>query len=397
MRFNVKAMRGGEGITALALDAVNETDAMRQAESQGYTVLAVGARGSFTLFGRGRSSSHFPLVLFSHELLSLLEAGLPLVEAVETLAEKEHRPEVKRAITQVIEHLYEGKTLSQALEYFPQAFPTLYVATVRAAERTGDLPEALQRFIAYQTQLDTVKKKLVSASIYPVLLVGVGGLVTIFLLGYVVPKFSRIFEDMGGDIPFLSRLLIQWGVFMEAHALQIGIAALALAAALVYLVRLPEARRWAGRKLWSIPAIGERMRVYQLARFYRTVGMLLNGGIPVVTALEMVEGLLHTTLQGLLRSASLEIREGKPMSQAMEAHRLTTPVSLRMLRVGERTGRMGEMMERVASFYDEEMARWVDWFTRLFEPILMAFIGVIIGGIVVLMYMPIFELAGSIK
>jgi general secretion pathway protein F len=395
MHFNVKAMRAGEGITALALEAANETDATRQAEAQGYTVLAVGARTGIAWFARARG--HFPLVLFSHELLALLDAGLPLVEAVETLAEKEHRPEVKRAITQIIEHLYEGKTLSQALEYFPQSFPALYVATVRAAERTGDLQEALQRYIAYQTQLDTVKKKLVSASIYPVLLVGVGGLVTLFLMGYVVPKFSHIFEDIGGDIPLLSRLLIKWGVFMEANAPQIGIVVLALLAALVYLARLPETRRWVGQKLWSIPAIGERMRVYQLARFYRTVGMLLNGGIPVVTALEMVEGLLHTTLRGLLRRAALDIREGKPMSQAMEANHLTTPVSLRMLRVGERTGRMGEMMERVAAFYDEEMARWVDWFTRLFEPILMALIGVIIGGIVVLMYMPIFELAGSIQ
>lgn len=395
MRFTIKAMRAGEGITALALDATNEIDATRQAESQGYTVLAVGARRGFR--GFRRAAGHFPLVLFSHELLALLDAGLPLVEAVETLAEKEHRPEVKRAITQVIEHLYEGKTLSQALEYFPQAFPALYVATVRAAERTGDLQEALQRYIAYQTQIETVKKKLVSALIYPVLLLGVGGLVTMFLLVYVVPKFSRLFENVGGDIPLLSRLLIQWGVLMEAHALNLGIAALVLLVSLVYLARLPQTRVWVGLKLWSVPAIGERMRVYQLARFYRTVGMLLNGGIPVVTALEMVEGLLHTTLRGLLRAATLEIREGKPMSQAMETNHLTTPVSLRMLRVGERTGRMGEMMERVAAFYDEEMARWVDRFTRLFEPILMLFIGVIIGGIVVLMYLPIFELAGSIQ
>jgi len=395
MKFNVKAMRAGEGLTALALDASNEIDAARQAEAQGYTVLAVSTRKGLARLARSNSS--FPLVLFSHELLALLNAGLPLVEAVETLAEKEHRPEVKRVIEQVIGQLFEGKTLSQALEQFPATFPALYVSTVRAAERTGDLSEALTRYIAYQTQLDSVKKKLLSASIYPVLLLSVGGLVTLFLLGYVVPKFSRIFEDIGGDIPLLSKLLIQWGVFMEAHVMQMGIGTLAVLGLVIYLARLPETRRWVGRTLWGIPAIGERMRVYQLARFYRTVGMLLNGGIPVVTALEMVEGLLHPTLRGLLHRAAGEIREGKPISQAMETHHLTTPVSLRMLRVGERTGRMGEMMERIAGFYDEEMARWVDWFTRLFEPILMALIGVIIGGIVVLMYMPIFELAGSIQ
>jgi general secretion pathway protein F len=395
MRFSVKAMRIGEGLTALTFDAANKIDAIRQAEVQGYKVLTVVAHRSLVPFSQ--NNAHFPLVLFSQELLALLDAGLPLVEAIETLAEKESRSEVKRSITQLIALLYEGKTLSQALEQFPQFFPTLYIATVYAAERTGNLSEALTRYIAYQTQLDIVKKKLISALIYPVLLVSVGGMVMLFLMGYVVPKFSRIFDDIGGHVPLLSQLLIRWGVFMEGHALQISVWALIMLALSIYLARLPSTRRWVGLRLWSIPALGERMRVYQLARFYRTVGMLLKGGIPMVTALDMVKDLLHPTLQGLLQRAANEIREGKPTSQAMEAHYLTTPVSLRMLRVGERTGGMGEMMERVAGFYDEEMARWVDWFTRLFEPILMAVIGVIIGGIVVLMYMPIFDLAGSIQ
>jgi general secretion pathway protein F len=152
-----------------------------------------------------------------------------------------------------------------------------------------------------------------------------------------------------------------------------------------------------GNKLWQVPAVGERMRLYQLARFYRTLGMLLTAGMPAVVALDMASGLLTPALRDNLRQAAQWVREGRSMSEAMEEHHLTTPVALRMLRVGERTGNMGAMMERIASFYDEEMARWVDWFTRLFEPILMALIGVVIGGIVVLMYMPIFELAGSIQ
>lgn len=395
MRFNIKAMRSGEGLTVLSLDAANQLDATQQAEVQGYTVLGISAQHN--LIGFSFNKPHFPLVLFSQELLALLDAGLPLVEAVETLAEKESRVEIKRTITQVINLLFEGKTLSQALEQFPQTFPALYIATVRAAEHTGNLSEALARYISYQTQLNIVKKNLMSAMIYPILLVSVGMLVTLFLMGYVVPKFSRIFDDIGGDIPFMSRMLIDFGSLMEGHALQISIALLVVLSLGIYLARMPSTRRWIGLKLWRIPAVGERMRVYQLARFYRTVGMLLNGGIPVVTALDMVKGLLHPLLRDLLQAAARDIREGKPISLAMEAYQLTTPVSLRMLRVGESTGRMGEMMERIAEFYDEEMARWVDWFTRLFEPILMAVIGVIIGGIVVLMYMPIFDLAGSIQ
>ena len=139
------------------------------------------------------------------------------------------------------------------------------------------------------------------------------------------------------------------------------------------------------------------MHVYQLARFYRTLAMLLKGGIPVVTALDMVSGLLQPALRGQLKLASNSIREGRTISQAMEAYELTTPVALRMLRVGERTGNMGEMMERIATFYDEEMARWVEWFTKMFEPLLMALIGAVIGLIVILMYMPIFDLAGSVQ
>jgi general secretion pathway protein F len=396
MRFDLKAMREGEGVVALSLDAPSEMDALQLAQAQGYAVLSVRSR-QLSRLGFGRDSrGRFPLQLFSAELLALLKAGLSLVESVQTLAEKEHRPDTRKVIDDVIARLYEGRTLSQALEQFPDAFPPLYVASVRAAERTGDLPEALSRYIAYQAQLDVVRKKLVSASIYPVLLISVGGLVTMFLLGYVVPRFSHIYDDLGGDLPLLSRLLIGWGRFLEAHAMQVGMGAIVAVALGIYLFSRPETKRWLGLQLWKVPAIGERMRVYQLARFYRTLGMLLNGGIPVVTALNMVEGLLHPTLRGLMREATRSIREGQSISLAMEAHQLTTPVALRMLRVGEQTGRMGEMMERIATFYDDEMARWVDWFTRLFEPLLMAVIGVVIGMIVVLLYLPIFELAGSL-
>jgi general secretion pathway protein F len=139
------------------------------------------------------------------------------------------------------------------------------------------------------------------------------------------------------------------------------------------------------------------MYLYQLARFYRSLGMLLRGGMPVVTALQMVSELLQLSLRGKLTLATAVISEGQSISQAMERNDLTTPVALRMLRVGERTGRMGEMMERIASFYEEETARWVERFTKLFEPLLMVFIGLVIGTIVMLMYFPIFELAGSIQ
>jgi general secretion pathway protein F len=244
--------------------------------------------------------------------------------------------------------------------------------------------------------MDLVRKKLIGASIYPVLLLSIGLLVAVFLLVFVVPKFSAIYEDAGADLPWLSMLLIRWGHFVHEQGLQLAGVATALLGFIIYGLNQPLFKAWAARQLWHIPAIGERMRIYQLARFYKTLGMLLRGGIPVVKALEMVDGLLQPHFRPRVRAAAALIREGKTISSAMEAEGLTTAVGNRMLRVGERTGLMGEMMERIGNFHDEEIARWVEWVTKLIEPLLMAVIGGVIGGIIILMYMPIFQLAGSV-
>jgi len=389
-------MRQPDGIVSFGVDATDEADAARQARAGGYSVLSLKRAASWNI-SIFRRRHRFPLGLFNQELLALLGAGLTLVESIEGLAEKESHGPTRTILDQLNERLKQGRTLSQAMQELPETFPTLYVSTVRATERTGDLPDALARYAAYEAQLDTVRKQVVSASIYPVLLMIVGGLVVLFLLGYVVPKFSHVYEDIQGDLPLLSQWLLALGRFLEESGLIAGALALAGAVVLGRIAMLPAAHRWVGARLWLIPAIGSRMRLYQLARFYRTLGMLLRGGTAVVTAIDMTSGLLAPALRPGLVSAREAIREGRTISEAMLENGLTTPVALRMLRVGERSGRMDEMMERIASFLDDEIARWVEWFTRLFEPLLMVFIGVIIGLVVVLMYLPVFELAGSIQ
>lgn len=396
MRYELKALRGCEKPTAITLDALDVNDAAAQAMAQGYTVIAIKATQPWPSWHKPRKAN-FPLVLFSQELLALLDAGLALVDALETLAEKELRPEVKKNLTQIVAWLYEGHPLSYALQHSAANFPPLYVASVRASEKTGALPEALTRYIAYQSQMDGVKRQVVSASIYPVLLAVVGGLVAMFLMLYVVPRFSHIYADIGGDLPFMSRLLMHWGNLIGDHGGVLLGGTVLIIGALVYAGTRPSFRQWLTNRLWQLPTIGARLHLYQLARFYRSLGMLLRGGMPVVKALQMVSELLQLSLRGQLAQAAASIREGQSISYSMERYSLTTPVALRMLRVGERTGKMGEMMERIAGFYEEETARWVERFTKLFEPLLMVFIGLLIGGIVVLMYFPIFELAGSIQ
>ena len=395
MFYDLSVLRGKE-YSSLRLDAVSEHMAISSAKSLGYTVFSVKPAGN-ELQKYFSKRERFPLMLFSQELLALLEAGLNLMEAIEALAEKETRPEVRQALQGVLRLLSEGQPLSSAMQSFPQAFPPLYIAALRASEKTGGMAESLKRYIAYQSQIDQVKKKVISASIYPSMLLSVGGLVVLFLVVYVVPKFAHIYEDMGSNLPFLSQVLLSLGTFIEKHGFSLMMALIGLLVAVVYLLSLKSVRTNLMEMVWQIPAIGERMKIYQLSRFYRSLGMLLIAGIPILNALKMVSGLLAPALRVRMLAASEQIRQGQAISMAMELNDLSTPVALRMLRVGERSGMMGEMMERISSFYDEETARWIDWFTKLFEPLLMLFIGFVIGFVVLMLYMPIFDLAGSIQ
>lgn len=399
MRVDLKAYRDPEGVTLLALDAADVASATRQAETQGYRIIAAQAASRWSAGSSIFAGSGFSVALFSQELLALLEAGMSLVESVAILARKAKHPESKRILGELNRLVGEGRAFSRALDGVPGAFPALFIATVKASERTGNLAEALRRYLAYHRQLNGMRDKVVAASVYPALLVLVGMIVVLFLMIYVVPRFARVYEDVGQEhLPMLSRWLMHWGQLVGDHAFVLGAGVAFLLAGLGYAITRPELRAALERKLWQLPTIGEHLRVYQLARFTRTIAMLLKGGIPLVTALDMTDELLRQpALRDGLVQARRVIREGRAVSDAFAAHGLATDVGARLLVVGERSGELGEVMERIAGFYDDEIGRAVEWFSRLFEPALMIFIGLLIGGIVILMYMPIFELASSIQ
>ncbi|MGB2815716.1 MAG: type II secretion system F family protein [Burkholderiaceae bacterium] len=395
MRFRILATHDGQSMVTLPVDADNAKAAELSVRQQGYAVIKVsGALPALKWSARERK---FPLAQFSHELRSLLEAGLTLPEAMQSLVEKEARPSIRRVLDGAHTALMQGASFSAALATQEAAFPPLYIASIRASEKTGDLPEALARYLAYEQQTDAVRKKVVGASVYPAILIAVGLLVALFLLVYVVPRFAAVYEDTGRDLPWMSALMLAWGRFLDHHALTVVLAVVAAIAMAMYSFSQPSVRSAIERRVLAIPRVGERMRIYQLARLYRTLGMLLRGGMPAIQAMRSASPLLRPELRERLAQAQASVERGRAMSDALDAAGLTTPVALRMLRVGERTGRMHELMERIAAYYEEDTARAIEWFTRLFEPILMLVIGGLIGGIVLLMYLPIFDLAGSLR
>lgn len=396
LRLKVQSVDGRTQV--VEFKDTSESEAVRRVVSRGLKVLAIefatnGSGSSVGLVEDGR----FPLLLFSQELLALLDAGLNLTEALSTLYAKERQAHVRATLGDVLQALREGRNFSDVLAEAPKHFPDVYVATVRASERTGDLPQALARYITYQLQFETLRKKLVSAAIYPVMLLVVGGFVTLFLLGYVVPRFSAVYESSGRELPWLSAMLLAFGQVIYKNW-QFALAGfIGVFAVLVWGISQAKGRAWLMSQVLRLPWLAAKTDEFRLARFFRAMSLLLAAGISLPRAMGMVAGLLGPGQQKQLAECRLAIEQGQSLSAALLSVGLASPVAESLIKVGERSGQMAEMLERTARFADEDFARWVDWASRLLEPILMVIIGVVIGTVVVLMYLPIFELAGSLQ
>jgi general secretion pathway protein F len=343
----------------------------------------------------------FSLRLFSQELALLLDAGVPLLEALTTLREKDAARPQSAVLERVLHQLSEGQSLSAALAGEPAAFDSLFVAIVSASERTGQLPSALRNHAAYLAWSEALRARIIAACVYPALLVLAGGAVVLFLLLYVLPRFAGVFDSLGSELPAASRWLIDFGVWTAAHPTPIAVLLLALPATVAALWAWPRSRAalrtYADAALLRSPGLGPRLRTVALARLYRGLGLLLSAGVTVLPAMRLLHGVLPHPMSDSLVGASHAVQGGRRLSEALHEQALATPVALRMLRVGESSGSVPAMLERAAAFHDEEIARLADIVTRAVNPVLMLVMGVLIGGIVVLMYMPIFSLMEQVQ
>ncbi|WP_028452359.1 type II secretion system F family protein [Chitinilyticum aquatile] len=393
MRYQVKALASGV-MQDLVVEAGNEQDLREQLRQKGMQLIA--ARPADRMRLPALSKKGFQLSLFTQELIALLDAGLTLIEAVETLKEKAEADEHGAVLGRMIESLYEGLPLSRVMGKMPEHFPPLYVATVGSAEKTGHLADALKRYHHYETRLQGVRKKIVSALVYPLVIITIGGGIMLFLLFYVIPKFSQIYASMR-NLPFAAQLMLWWGELVHKQGLILFAGIIGSISVAVMLLRSPAVKGRLKEMFWRLPKIAQYQRLFALTRFYRTVGLLLSGGLSIIAAMELAAQLLPPGMKLALTQAITDIRTGQSLSATLPRYALTTPVSERLLRVGEQSGELATMFERAAQFCDEELDRAIEMFTRLFEPILMLVIGVLIGTIVFLLYMPIFELAGNMQ
>ncbi|WP_144109481.1 type II secretion system F family protein [Paraburkholderia sp. BCC1886] len=392
MRYRVR-VGTDSGEQELELESDDESRLAQTVEEMGLSFVAATPIEK-RRFGWSFRKQVFDRSLFTQELIALLEAGLSLIETVETLRDKSATGINQTVLGGIVSALYEGVPLSGALERQPDEFPLLYVATVASAERTGQLAEALKRYHHYDARLAVVRKKVVASMVYPSIVIATGAFIILFLMFYVIPKFSQVYASMK-EIPFSAQIMLWWGDLVHAHGgmLLIGIAA--CVGGVVAALRNATIRGRLVDTLMRTPKLRGYQRLFALTRFFRTLGLLLAGGMSVVASMELSAQLLPTQMQGALAQALGDIYAGKALSTALPAADLTTPVAERLIRVGEQSGELAAMVTRSAEFCDEELDRAIDTLMRVVEPVLMLVVGGIVGTVIFLLYMPIFQLAGS--
>lgn len=390
--FDARIVRDGH-LHTMRVQALDVDQARHQLQADGAQVISLQARRQLRWPGR---RARFALGLFIQELVVLLDAGLVLVEAVETLRDKAAPGINRQVMSDLLASMYQGNSLSKALQLKPEVFPSLLIATVASSEHSGQLSVALRRYHHFEAHLEAVKKRVSGALMYPMVVLSVGALILVFLLFFVIPRFAAVFDAVA-DLPATARLMVWWGDLVQTQGNLLLTGLVLAVGGMVLLLRSAAFKQRAARLLWKIPSLGAQRTLFVLARFYRTAGMLLMGGMPVITAVALSGALLPAERQADLRHAMTDIQAGQPLSTSLARHQLTTAVAERLLRVGEQSGELAAMCERIAQFHDEALERAIELFSKVFEPLLMLVVGGLIGLIVFMLYMPIFELAGSIQ
>jgi type IV pilus assembly protein PilC len=382
-------------------EAASERELRDRFSQQGFLIYSIKPKvenkGIASLQTSGKKINVEKFLIFNQQFVTLIRAGLPILKALDLLADRLTDPKLSKYITGVREEIRNGALLSDAFAR-QGVFPPIYVTTVLAGERSGSLAEVLERFITYQKLALSVRKKLLVSLLYPAVLVFLVVCLIVFLVTYVVPNFAVLYATMDAQLPAPTRILIAIGTTARNYVL-IGFAALVGAiAAFRYWSRTPSGGERVDRFLLKIPVAGEVWLKYQVAQFSRVLGTLLMGGIPLLQALDTAADSLGTmVLKRILGDSVKLVREGQALSQSLRRTKIFPSLSLDMIEVGESTGALPQMLTSVAEFYEEDVSNSVTAALSLIEPAIMIVMGIFVAFVLISLYLPIFSLADSVR
>jgi type IV pilus assembly protein PilC len=338
------------------------------------------------------------VVVFTRQLTTMIDAGMPLVQILDILASQSDNKTFARQIREVKESVEAGATLSDALRKFPKSFDELYVNMVQAGEVGGILDTILGRLSVYMEKMLSLKRKIKGAMIYPTTIITVAVIVTMILLVFVIPVFAELFSSFDRALPLPTQIVINISNFVIANLLYMGIAAVAAVVALRYTYRTERGRLFLDRVMLRFPIIGDLIRKASIARFSRTLGTLVSSGVPILDSLTITA---KTAGNKVVERAGFMIREsisqGRTMLEPLTQSGVFPPMVCQMIGAGEMTGAIDQMLQKIADFYEEEVDVAVANLTALMEPLVIVVLGTIIGGLVIAMYLPIFQLGSLLS
>jgi type IV pilus assembly protein PilC len=333
------------------------------------------------------------LVIFTRQLATMIDAGLAMVQSLQALADQTTNKVMRDVIRDVTARVESGDSFSEALQKHPKAFSRLYVCMVAAGERGGLLAEILARLAVYLENTARLRKKVKSAMMYPIVVTVVAILITVFLLVKVVPVFGDVFASFNATLPAPTQYLINVSKFVKKYLVLFALAGGGGVYGWLYFIKTPVGRFfWDSRRI-RLPLFGPIAHKICLARFTRTLASLIRSGVPILEVLQIVSQTVgNLVLENAVKRAASDIELGETLSDALAKHPVFPDMIVRMLAAGEQTGKIDNMLERIADSLDEEIETTLSGLTALIEPILILFLGVVVGGMVICMFLPIFKL-----
>ncbi len=334
------------------------------------------------------------LVIFSRQLATMVDSGIPIAAALEVLAEQMEDRNFKLTLKKVRDDIEAGASLSEALGRQSRTFSDFFINMIRAGESSGRLDEILDRVAAYLEKVSILQGKVKASLFYPAFVTLLAMGITTFLIVVIVPKFKEIFTALGGELPLPTRLLLGLSEFMGKYLVYEAVALVGLGLLLQFYINTPAGRLWFDSMTLKLPIIGKLMQKVVIARFSRTLATLVKSGVPILGSLEIVAKTVgNKVVERAVMAARSSIKEGENIADPLSQSKVFPSMVTRMISVGEKTGELEKMLSKIADFYENEVDAAVTALTSLIEPVVIAFLGVVIGGIVVALFLPVFKIS----
>lgn len=398
-------------VAVRTLEAADEAALRNELARQGARLFSVkaapgmaspGKAVSFSLAGllpfRRRGVKNQEFLVFNQELVALLKAGLPVVSGFDILLERQENPRFKAILEDVRSQLVSGVALSDAFLAHGEVFPRLYATSLKAGERSGEVEAVLRRYLNYQKLLGAVRRKVTGALVYPAILIGLSIALIIILMTYVIPRFVEFFAGFGGELPLITRVVVGTATFLRGHILVVGLAALATGIAFSRWRRTEPGQRAVDGLLLKLPVIGKILHQFALSQFSRALGTLVGAGTPVVPALEIsASSIGNRRISEAVTSVVPKVREGAELWRSLDQTGTFTSLTVEMIKVGEATGALEEMLTNVSDFYDESIEAALQKLINLIEPLILVIMGGVIATILLSIYLPMFSILSNIR